>query len=92
MFDDPNQLFSILRSNGVEFEETITKDWSPVLCYSHNDKHIGNAFINVESGVTNCFACGASYSLYQLLKIRNPDMTFEDYKEIKACKRRTIET
>lgn len=82
MFDDPNQLFSILSSNGVEFEETITKDWSPVLCYSHNDKHIGNAFINVESGVTNCFACGASYSLYQLLKIKNPGMTFEDYIKI----------
>lgn len=34
------------------------KGWLDILCPVHSDRHFGNAYINVYSGVIKCFACG----------------------------------
>lgn len=80
MIDDRNQFFSFLQTLGVTFENEVnSKGWAPILCYAHHDKNLGNAFINTETGVTNCFSCGASYSLFSLVKFFHPNISFDEF-------------
>jgi hypothetical protein len=74
------KVINLLNYLNVNFEQKInSKGWMPILCYAHNDKNLGNAFIDYKTGVTHCFSCSASYNLFTLSKLFVKDLTFESY-------------
>lgn len=53
---------------GIIRESRPKGEWLDVLCPFHNDKHLGNAFININTSVFKCFSCGKSSNLVGMVK------------------------
>lgn len=63
-----------IKSNGF----VSSKRWLGILCpiSGHYDKHFGNCFINLDSGVIKCFACGGSSHISKFLKTNSQTFGF----------------
>jgi DNA primase len=54
-----NEIFEFFTSLGFSKGEVKENEYK-CLCPNHDDKHIGNFSINIDTGQFNCFACGFS--------------------------------
>lgn len=78
-----NTIISILKLLHIDYDENrIHKNWMVIRCPLHPDKVMGNAGINLHSGVIYCFSCKQSVSLYKLYMSRTSSSDIDDIKKI----------
>ena len=62
-------VIEILNRYNVDYKEDRYSSEINILCPFHNDNNYGNARINSETGLFNCFSCGKGGNIYQFVSL-----------------------
>ncbi len=73
----------ILNRYNIDYEENRYSSEIRILCPFHNDTRFGNASINEETGLFNCFSCGAGGNIYHFVALLEDITDTEAYKLVK---------
>lgn len=57
----------ILRHYDIYYEAKISSNDLDILCPFHDDKNIGSAKINTETGLFNCYSCKTGGNIFQFV-------------------------
>ena len=72
----------ILDRYAIDYREDKYSDEIDILCPFHNDTHFGNAKINSDSGLFNCFSCGEGGNIYQFVSKLEKISVAEAYRKV----------
>jgi len=75
-------LFALNKLNIPHEGEPNSRGYLSILCPLHNDKNFGNAGIDIQTGVINCFSCGNSEQLINLVKDKLKLSSFKEAFEL----------
>ena len=70
----------ILHRYNVDYRENQYGDEIDILCPFHNDGNFGNAKINEETGLFNCFSCREGGNIYHFVALLEDITDTEAYK------------
>lgn len=63
-----NQIISSVKRLGIRTaDHPNSGGWLSILCRYHDDENLGSGYINLDSSVFHCFACGADSNLVSLV-------------------------
>lgn len=75
-------VLEILDRYNIDYREDKYSDEVDMLCPFHDDNHFGNAKINSETGLFNCFSCGEGGNIYQFISKLEGVSVSEAYKKL----------
>jgi len=64
------QFFDVIETldhYGIYYEESFNSDDLLILCPFHNDRNIGSAKFDKETGLFNCYSCGSKGNVFQFV-------------------------
>jgi len=73
-------IIEILNRYNIDYKEDRYSSEINILCPFHNDNNYGNARINSETGLFNCFSCGKGGNIYQFVALLEEVTENEAYK------------
>jgi len=73
-------VLEILNRYNIDYREDKYSSEINILCPFHNDNNFGNARINEETGLFNCFSCGKGGNIYQFVALLEDITDEEAYK------------
>lgn len=73
-------VYEILHRYNVDYKENRYGNEIDILCPFHNDTNFGNAKINEETGLFNCFSCHTGGNIYHFVALLEDITDNEAYK------------
>lgn len=70
----------ILNKYNIDYQVSTYSNEIDFICPFHNDTNFGNAKINKNTGLFNCFACGVGGSIYHFVALLEKISDKEAYK------------
>lgn len=73
-------VLEILNRYNIDYKEDKYSSEINILCPFHHDNNFGNARINEETGLFNCFSCGKGGNIYHFVALLEDITDNEAYK------------